>query len=153
MHHEAVPATQSGYTDSPAPPGWYICMCCSKEVWFVSQHSLKNMEEILGDGPLHEERWTGPDMDNNPAAGLISAPCVRRNRRSTARVLQNDLQQASNVHVTDQTVINKLHEGGIRDLCSQSSIKQHDWHLLVNTRISRATIGAPFSLQMRAGSH
>ena len=33
---------------------------------------------------------------------------------STARALQNDLQQATGVNVSDQTVRNRLHEGGMR---------------------------------------
>ncbi|TWW74998.1 hypothetical protein D4764_14G0010010 [Takifugu flavidus] len=53
----------------------------------VSPHSLKSMEEIPGD---------------------------RRNRMSTARALQSDLQQSTNVNVSDQTIRNRLHEGGLK---------------------------------------
>ncbi len=44
---------QLGCTGHPAPLGWHIHMCRHKEVWCVSLHSLKNMDEIPGDGPLH----------------------------------------------------------------------------------------------------
>ncbi len=32
----------------------------------------------------------------------------------TARALQNGLQQATGVNVSDQTIRNRLHEGGLR---------------------------------------
>uniref|UniRef100_A0AAY4AE48 Transposase Tc1-like domain-containing protein n=1 Tax=Denticeps clupeoides TaxID=299321 RepID=A0AAY4AE48_9TELE len=40
--------------------------------------------------------------------------CARMAMRNTARVLQNYLQQTKNVHVSAQTIRNKLHEGGMR---------------------------------------
>ncbi|XP_062277461.1 sulfide:quinone oxidoreductase, mitochondrial-like isoform X2 [Scomber scombrus] len=94
LEHEAVPASQSGCTGSPAPLGWHIRTCGRKKVCCVSQHSLKSMEEIPGDWPLHKETWTG--LQN-----WYRLLCVRRNRRNTTRTLQNDLQQATNVHVSD----------------------------------------------------
>ena len=40
--------------------------------------------------------------------------CAMRNKMSTARALQNNLQQATGVNVSDQTIRNRLHEGGLR---------------------------------------
>lgn len=40
--------------------------------------------------------------------------CARQNRLSTAHTLQNDLQQATIVNASAQTIRNRFHEGGLR---------------------------------------
>lgn len=122
--------------------------------------TCESMEEIPGDGPLHKESWTGPYKGFNPVAWLVSAHlCKEEAKRSTARALPNDLQQATGVHVSDQTVRNRLHEGVMRALnpsgtCAHSlALYSLIWNLPENTRFGRSAISALFLSKMRAGSH
>lgn len=72
------------------------------------------MEVRSGDRPVHHEMWKRLWEATTSWQERYLPLCVGRNRRSTARVLQNDLHQNKNVYVSAQTFRNKCHEDDMR---------------------------------------
>lgn len=97
-----------------------------QDVCRVSQNSLKNVKEIPGDGSWNR----GTIISTAPG----SAPLCSRNRRSTARIPQKDLQWATSACFWpnyDNQSPWAWHEGltSCNEACVQTSVIQLDWHL------------------------
>ncbi len=86
-------------------------MCHCQKVCCISQHRFKSMEET-GSYSRRAEQGRRRSLTHQLDRYLLL--CAKRNRMSTARALQNDLQQATGVNVSDQATRNGLHEGGLR---------------------------------------
>ncbi|KAI3371178.1 hypothetical protein L3Q82_023809, partial [Scortum barcoo] len=87
---------------------------CGKKVCCVCQRSVQSRRRSQETGQYIRRCGGGHRRATTQHQDRYLRLCARRNRRSTARALQNDLQQATNVHVSAQTVRNRLHEGGMR---------------------------------------
>ena len=65
-------------------------------------------------GSVQHRHGGGRPRSTNPAQDRYLVVSASRNRHSNARKLQDELQRASGVHVSDQTVRNRLHDAGMR---------------------------------------
>ena len=145
-------AAPSGSTGSPAPPGWHIHTCGRKKVCGVCQHSLKSMEEIPGDQPLHWDSWAWLEKGINPAEGLVSAPLLEVEQWDHC---QNPTEMTSSCLLVCTFLSKLLETDSMRvawgpdilywDLCSQPSTLQLNCYSRENTKIGRSTTGPTFS--------
>lgn len=65
-------------------------------------------------GTVDRRYGGGRERATTPAQDRFIVLSALRNRNSTASVLQRDLQQATGVRVSTQTVRNRLHSAGLR---------------------------------------
>ncbi|KAI3366818.1 hypothetical protein L3Q82_009231 [Scortum barcoo] len=152
--NETESTTHTSGSGSAAHPGWHINASCGKKVCCVCQRSIHSMEVLPGDV---EEAVGGQQPSSRTAT---SAFVQGGTGGALPESLQNDLQQATNVHVSAQTVRNRLHEGGMRARRPQVGVVLTAQHragrlafAIENTKIGKFATGALCSSQMKAGSH
>ncbi|KAI4894463.1 hypothetical protein NFI96_033307 [Prochilodus magdalenae] len=75
---------------------------------------------------------------------MVSAPLCKEEH-------DEHCQSPTAVNVSDQTIRNRTHEGGLRARRPVVDTVELDWHLPQNTRIGRSATGALCFSQMRAG--
>lgn len=107
----------SSCTSSPTPSDDTSTRAVTRFAVFPSlvSRAWRRFQETWSD---FQKSWTGSSKFNEPLAGPVFAPSCTEEQDGTTRALQNDLQQASVVTASDQTIKNRLHEVDMRAWCS-----------------------------------
>lgn len=85
----ALSAAHISCSGCAATPRWHIHTCCCQKVCFVSQHSVKSVQEMPGDRPVLPVEVVctvgGAEIHQQYCCLLL---CAKRQKRNTAKALQ-----------------------------------------------------------------